>query len=112
MKSAIVIMLLTLINLTVLGQTNGSALLVGRKPSEAEYKAWLERNRLERERTAVFLQSTNTATLAELQKKGIDIRFREILSVDYTASGRPIVRRRWVMCSEAFGEPLNGWATK
>lgn len=103
---------LALVGLTAFGQTNAPALLVARKPSEAEYKAWVERNRVEHERTAAFILSTNTATLADLQAKGVDIRFREILSVDYTANGRPIVRRRWVMCSEAFGEPLTGWATK
>lgn len=63
----------------------------------------------EAEKVKGFLATTNTATLAELQAKGVDIRFREILSVDYTANGSPIIRRRWVMCSEAFGEPLGNF---
>ena len=103
---------LALVGLTALSQTNVPALLVARKPSADDYKAWNERARLERERTTVFMQSTNTATLAELTAKGVDIRFREVAFVDYDKSGQPVLRRRWVMCSEPFGETLNDWATK
>jgi len=61
------------------------------------------------------LNLTNSLTLAEAQAKGIDIKLREVLTLEIEADPQwgptPVIRRRWVLSSEPFGEKIPGPAT-
>lgn len=61
------------------------------------------------------LNLTNSLTLAEAQARGIDIKLREVLTLEIEADPQwgptPVIRRRWVLSSEPFGEKIPGPAT-
>lgn len=61
------------------------------------------------------LNLTNALTLAEAQAQGIDIKLREVLTLEIEADPQwgptPVIRRRWVLSSEPFGEKIPGPVT-
>lgn len=61
------------------------------------------------------LSRTNTLTLAEAEAQGIDIRLREVLTIEVEQDPKygptSVIRRRWVLSSEPFGEKIPGLAS-
>lgn len=62
-----------------------------------------------KERNETFLARTNSYSLAELEAMGIQLRAREVLTLDYNPSPETevmVVRRRWVLCSDPIEAPV------
>lgn len=84
--------------------------LVTNEEQVVQYEKQSASDSLAREsRRKVSLARTNSYSIAELEAMGIQLRAREVLTLDYNPSPETdvmVVRRRWVLCSDPIDAPV------